>query len=140
MPMVSEGDLAAARRLARRNLRILSEAVRQGYRIIATEPSAVTCLTHDYPLLVDDEEAQRVAMATGDATAFLLEMHREGRLRLDFKPLATRLLYHTPCHVRLHNGTSPAEQSRPRTLPHEPAGRPAVGAGDAGGGDRRRRD
>jgi len=109
MPMVSEGDLAAARRLARRNLRILSEAVRQGYRIIATEPSAVTCLTHDYPLLVDDEEAQRVAMATGDATAFLLEMHREGRLRLDFKPLATRLLYHTPCHVRLHNGTSPAE-------------------------------
>ncbi len=109
MPMVSEGDLDGARRLARRNVRILSEAVRQGYRIVATEPSAVTCITHDYPLLVDDEETKRVADATCDATTFLWEMHREGRLRLDFGPVFASVLYHTPCHVRMRSGRSPSE-------------------------------
>ncbi len=109
MPMVSEGDLEAARRLARHNVRILSEAVRQGYRIVATEPSAVTCITHDYPLLVDDEETKRVADATCDATTFLWEMHREGRLRLDFDPVFASVLYHAPCHVRMRSGRSPSE-------------------------------
>lgn len=109
MPLVSEGDLTAARRLARRNVRVLAEAVRQGYRIISTEPAAVTCLTHDYPLLLDDDEVSRVAAATVDAMTYLWELHREGRLRLDFHPVPARLLYHTPCHVRLRSGTSPAE-------------------------------
>jgi len=108
MPMVAEGDLDAARRLARTNLRILSEAVRHGYRIVSTEPSAVTCLTHDYPLLLDDEEAVRVADSTSDATAYLWKMHREGRLRLDLEPISANLLYHAPCHVRVR-GPSPAE-------------------------------
>ena len=109
MPLVSEGDLVAARRLARRNVRVLSEAVRQGYRIISTEPAAVTCLTHDYPLLLDDDEASRVAAATTDATTYLWELHRDGRLRLDFHPVSARLLYHMPCHVRVRSLTSPSE-------------------------------
>jgi len=109
MPLVSEGDLTAARRLARRNVRVLSEAVRQGYRIISTEPAAVTCITHDYPQLVDDDEAGRVAAATTDATTFLWELHREGRLRLDFHPVSARLLYHMPCHIRARSPTSPSE-------------------------------
>ena len=58
------GDVAAARRLARTNLRVLAEAVRLGYRIVCTEPAAVTCITHDYPLLVEDEELPRVVAAT----------------------------------------------------------------------------
>ena len=109
MPLVSAGDLDAARRVARANLRVLAEAVRLGYRIVATEPAAVTCLTHDYPLLLDDEEAQRIAAATCDAMTFLWELHREGRLRLDFRPVQGRLLYHAPCHVRTGGAVAPAE-------------------------------
>jgi FAD/FMN-containing dehydrogenase/Fe-S oxidoreductase len=101
MPLVSEGDLDGARKLARRNVRVLAEAVRLGYRIVCTEPSAVTCITHDYPLLLDDEELPRITAATCDAMTFLWELHREGRLRLDFSPLSTRLLYHAPCHSRI---------------------------------------
>ncbi|MFM8579751.1 MAG: FAD-linked oxidase C-terminal domain-containing protein, partial [Planctomycetaceae bacterium] len=108
MPMVAEGDVDAARRLARTNLRILSEAVRHGYRIISTEPSAVTCLTHDYPMLLDDEESQRSADSTSDATSYLWNLHREGRLRLDLEPISANLLYHAPCHTRVR-GNSPAE-------------------------------
>jgi FAD/FMN-containing dehydrogenase/ferredoxin len=109
MPMVSEGDVAAARKLARVNMRILAEAVRLGYRIVSTEPAAVTCITHDYPLLLDDDDMARVVEATTDATSYLWELHREGRLRLDFAPVPSRVLYHAPCHVRARGGTSPAE-------------------------------
>ena len=110
MPLVSAGDLDAARRAARTNMRVLAEAVRLGYRIVATEPAAVTCLRHDYPLLLDDEEMERVTAATTDAASFLWERHREGELRLDFAPLATRVNYHAPCHVRSAGGTPAAER------------------------------
>ena len=119
MPLVAAGDVDAARRLARSNLRVLTEAVRLGYRIVATEPSAVTCIVHDYPLLLEDDEMDRVVAATTDAATFLWELHREGRLRLDFQPLVTagdvsqqpasRILYHAPCHARIGRDKSPAE-------------------------------
>ncbi len=109
MPLVSEGDLDAARRLARTNLRVLSEAVRLGYRIVCTEPSAVTCITHHYPQLLDDEDLPRVAAATCDAATYLWELHREGRLRLDFRPVPARILYHAGCHEQIAGGLPPAE-------------------------------
>jgi len=109
MPMVTEGDLDGARKLARTNLRVLAEAVRLGYRIVCTEPAAVTCITHHYPLLLEDEELPRVAAATCDAATYLWELHREGRLRLDFRPVPAKILYHAGCHERGSGGTSPAE-------------------------------
>jgi len=110
MPLVSAGDVDAARRVARTNMRVLADAVRLGYRIVATEPAAVTCLKHDYPLLLDDEDMERVTSATSDAATFLWELHREGQLRLDFAPLAVQVHYHAPCHVRSAGGTPPAER------------------------------
>ncbi len=107
--LVSEGDVEGARALARTNVRILAEAVRLGYRIVCTEPSTVTCLTHDYPLLVEDDDMERIVAATTDATSYLWELHREGRLRLDFAPVQARILYHAPCHLRARHATSPAE-------------------------------
>ncbi len=104
MPLIAAGDVEAARRLAGKNLRLLADAVRLGYRIVTTEPAAMTALRHDYPLLLEDEEMDRVVAATCDATTFLWELHREGRLRLDFQPLQRRLLYHEPCHLRSHEG------------------------------------
>jgi FAD/FMN-containing dehydrogenase/Fe-S oxidoreductase len=109
MPLVAEGDIDAARRHARINMKILAEAVRLGHRIVCTEPAAVTCIRHDYPLLVDDEEMGRVTDATCDAMTFLWELHREGRLRLDFRPVPTEVLHHAPCHTRTGSGLTPAE-------------------------------
>ena len=97
---VAAGDIEEARRLARRNLQVLAEAVRLGYRIVATEPAAVTAIRHDYPLLLEDEELSGVVAATCHATDYLWEMHRDGRFTVDFEPLPARLLYHQPCHLR----------------------------------------
>jgi FAD/FMN-containing dehydrogenase/Fe-S oxidoreductase len=109
MPLVSEGDLDGARRLARANMKVLAEAVRLGYRIVCTEPAAATCIRHDYPLLVDDDDMERVVAATCDATSFLWELHREGRLRLDFRPVPAQILYHAPCHARSGAMPTPGE-------------------------------
>jgi Fe-S oxidoreductase len=106
MPSIAAGALDHARRLARRNTMALAEAVRQGYHIVATEPAAALCLKREYPqLLTDhgraaaDDDARLVAENSSEACDYLWRMHRQGRLRLDFKPLNLTLGYHMPCHL-----------------------------------------
>ena len=101
MPMISQGALGTARLLAERNVAMLSEAVRQGYTIVSTEPSAILALTREYAhLLGDDSDVRLVAENAMEATQYLWRLHQKGRLRLDFQPLAMTVGYHTPCHVK----------------------------------------
>ncbi|MBL9163626.1 MAG: anaerobic glycerol-3-phosphate dehydrogenase subunit C [Planctomycetaceae bacterium] len=101
MPMISQGALGPARLLAERNVALLSEAVRQGYTIVSTEPSAILALTHEYAhLLGDDSDVRLVAENAMEATQYLWRLHQKGRLRLDFQPLPMSVGYHTPCHVK----------------------------------------
>ncbi len=98
---LNSGDIRSARKIARKNVRLLADAVRQGYRIIATEPSALLCLKHEYPNLLDDEDAHVVAANSYEACQYLLELHKSGRLNLDFSEVACRVAYHQPCHLRV---------------------------------------
>ena len=101
MPMISQGALGPARLLAERNVAMLSEAVRQGYTIVSTEPSAILALTREYAhLLGDDSDVRLVAENAMEATHYLWRLHQKGRLRLDFQPLPMSVGYHTPCHVK----------------------------------------
>lgn len=100
MPRISAGDLKGARKVARRNVRLLADVVRQGYTVLATEPAAALCLKHEYPNLLDDEDAHLVAEHSQEACAYLWELHREDRLETDFQPVPARLAYHQPCHLR----------------------------------------
>ncbi len=101
MPMISQGALGTARLLAERNVAMLSEAVRQGYTIVSTEPSAILALTREYAhLLGDDSDVRLVAENAMEATQYLWRLHQKGRLRLDFQPLTMTVGYHTPCHVK----------------------------------------
>ena len=108
-PAISVGALDRARRLARHNTTVLADAVRQGYRIIATEPAAALSLTREYPHLIDNDDAQLVAENTADAGAFLWELHTQGKLQLDFKPLLATVGYHMPCRLRAMHVGSPGE-------------------------------
>lgn len=108
MTMISEGAIAPARKLATRNIETLAEYVRQGYRIVTTEPSAALALRHEYPNLLDDRDAELVADNTTDACSMLLELHRSGELELDFKPLNYFVGYHLPCHQRVFTADPPS--------------------------------
>ncbi|KAA5546198.1 anaerobic glycerol-3-phosphate dehydrogenase subunit C [Roseiconus nitratireducens] len=101
MARITAGDLKGARRIARRNVRMLSDAVRSGYKIVATEPAAVLCLKHEYPNLLDDEDAHLVAKNSYEACEYFYSLQRDGNLDLDLHPVEVEFAYHQPCHLRV---------------------------------------
>jgi Fe-S oxidoreductase len=109
MGLISMGATEPARRLAAHNVRLLAEAVRQGYHIVATEPSTVLCLTHEYVNLLGDEDARTVSANTSEACSYLWRLHQHGKLQLNLKPLSAAVGYHQPCHIRALEIGSPAE-------------------------------
>ncbi len=109
MSLVALGAVGKAKRLARRNVMILAQAVRQGYQIVTSEPSAALCLTQEYPNLWDDDDTRLVAENTLDACAYLWRLHQTGKLELDLKPLNAVVGYHLPCHVRAMGMGTPGE-------------------------------
>src|SRR5262249_42108576 len=110
MPMIAAGVLDSAREVAARNVAALAESVRQGYTVVATEPSAALALTHEYPILLDnDEDALAVGKNTQEACHYLWQMHQRGRLKLDFRPQRISVGYHVPCHLRALGVGAPAE-------------------------------
>jgi len=109
MALITAGAVDRAKRLAARNVDILAEAVRSGYQIVTTEPSAALAITHEYLALLDDDEARLVADNTSEACHYLWKMHQQGKLLLDFKPVNVNLLYHLPCHQKALGYGAPGE-------------------------------
>lgn len=110
MPLIACGALEAARTVAAQNVTLLAESVRQGYTIVATEPSAVLALTREYPMLLDnDEDALTVAQHTQEACDYLWRQHLRGRLKLNFQTQRISVGYHVPCHLRALGIGAPAE-------------------------------
>ncbi|WP_439625674.1 FAD-linked oxidase C-terminal domain-containing protein [Gemmata sp.] len=105
MGALAVGDLETAREHAVRNVRALADLVREGYRVVCSEPTAALMLSQDYPDLLDDADTAAVAAATVELTAYLAELHAAGRLRTDFRPLDLTLGHHVPCHVKALRGT-----------------------------------
>jgi FAD/FMN-containing dehydrogenase/Fe-S oxidoreductase len=100
MTKIAHGDIDRVRKLITPQIRLLADAVRQGYTIVTTEPTAALCLRHEYPQLLDNDDARTVASHTKEAGMYLWEMHTRNELELDLKPLTVSLIYHTPCHLR----------------------------------------
>ncbi len=100
MTKIVMGDIERVRRMIAPQIRQLAEAVRQGYQIVTTEPTAALCLRFEYVQILDNEDAKLVAANTWDAGQYLVQMHANNELELDMKPLTTTVIYHTPCHLR----------------------------------------
>jgi Fe-S oxidoreductase len=100
MTKISLGDVPRVGRLVAPQLRRLADAVRQGYTIVATEPTAALCLQHEYPNLFPSDDANLVASHTQEAGSYLWDMHNRNELELDFKPLSMSIIYHTPCNLK----------------------------------------
>jgi anaerobic glycerol-3-phosphate dehydrogenase C subunit len=109
MAMISVGAVERARDVASRNVAILAEAVRQGYTIVCSEPSAALCLTNEYPALLDDDDTRLVAANTVEACSYLWNLHLTGKLQLDMKPVNVAVGYHMPCHLKALEVGSPGE-------------------------------
>jgi FAD/FMN-containing dehydrogenase/Fe-S oxidoreductase len=100
MAALAYGDVEAAREAAQANLRIFGDLAREGYTIVCSEPTAAYMLRHDYPDLVDDPDVRLVAERTVELTTFLRDLHQQGKLRTDFRPLSFTVGHHVPCHLK----------------------------------------
>ncbi|MEM8735229.1 MAG: anaerobic glycerol-3-phosphate dehydrogenase subunit C, partial [Planctomycetota bacterium] len=110
MAMIASGDVVRAKKLAKTNVRVLAEAVRQGYEIVTIEPSAAMCLKEEYRSLFKNEDTELIAKHTWDINGFLWRLHARNELELDFRPVTMSVVYHEPCHSRALDTSNPAYQ------------------------------
>jgi Fe-S oxidoreductase len=109
MPMIAQGVVEPARRIAERNVSLLAEAVRQGCAVVTVEPSAALALQREYlHLLPEDNDARIVADAACDWSHYLWSRHQRGLLPLNFQPVDLSVAYHVPCHVKALEIGAPA--------------------------------
>ncbi len=101
---LSVGDIETAREAAIRNVRAMADLVREGYRVVCSEPTAALMLTQDYLDILGDSDATALAANTVELTTFLGELHATGKLKTDFRRLDVALGHHVPCHLKALRG------------------------------------
>jgi FAD/FMN-containing dehydrogenase/Fe-S oxidoreductase len=100
MAPLATGDVETAREAVQHNLRLLADLAREGYTIVCSEPTAALMLRQDARDLLADPDVDLVAERTVELTAFLGDLHRQGRLRTDFHRLEVSVGHHVPCHLK----------------------------------------
>lgn len=110
LPLLSNGEFAAARRYHENNVSSLVEYARQGIPIVGTSTSCTLTLKEEAPELLDmhDDDAALVARSTYDLNEFLLNLYEAGELNLALKSIPLSLGYHAPCQYRAHRIGKPA--------------------------------
>ncbi len=103
MPFTDTGDLDAARRNAEKNVADLLPYVESGATVIAPGPSCSLMLKTEYPKLLANKDAERVARRTQDLMEFIYNLARARKLNRDFKSSLGKVAYHAPCHLRAQN-------------------------------------
>ncbi|GMU33006.1 MAG: FAD-binding protein [Planctomycetia bacterium] len=101
-PAISKGMLLHAKKLAERNVAVLSPLVEQNIPIVGTEPSCILTFMDEAPQLVRGSKADRLG-----AGAMMLEtfLAREYADRLKGFGMGSPILYHGHCHQKALVGT-----------------------------------
>jgi Fe-S oxidoreductase len=99
LPFIDGGLLDNAIKKMKANVATLSQAVRQGYKIVVPSASCSYMLKHDYPSYVPTEDAKLVSENTYDLSEYLVKLHADGELDLNFTRQIGKVRYHQPCHL-----------------------------------------
>ena len=99
LPFIDGGLMDQAMKKIRSNVAVLSQAVRQGYKIVAPSASCSYMLKHDYPSYLPTDDARLVSENTYDLSEYLVKLHGAGKLDLDFSQQVGKVRYHQPCHL-----------------------------------------
>ncbi len=105
-PMISKGLLEKAREHARTNVARLYPYAQAGVPIIGCEPSCLLTLRDEYPDLLGSPEARAVAEHTFLLDEFLVKLHRQGQLDLQFKETPGKVLFQGHCHQKALVGSA----------------------------------
>jgi len=102
MPKLELGDLESVDRQKAHNIPLMKQAVDAGYDIMALVPSCVLMFKQELPLMYPgDADVTRVQQAMFDPFEYLMQRHRDGLLKTDFKNALGKISYHVACHQRV---------------------------------------
>jgi Fe-S oxidoreductase len=99
LPAIVYGDIVTAKRDLSFSVKHLAEAVRNGYQVVCSEPSAALCLKEELRHLVESEDARIVSENTHELMNYLLGLYRKQILKAPEKDVMQEYLYHLPCHL-----------------------------------------
>jgi len=109
-PMISKGLLQKAKENAAYNVDRLVRYAEQGIPIVGLEPSCILTFRDEYPDLLDDPRAARLAKGTFLIEEFLLGLHEKEQLRLPLRAGAKSMMLHGHCHQKALVGSNPSLQ------------------------------
>jgi len=110
-PLISQGRLQEARRLAAANVHALYDAADSGHAIVFVEPSCLSAVREDAPDLLRGELQRRARVIAKQAVLFEEFLESEcahGRATLSLRPGPAEVLLHPHCHQRSMGLAAPA--------------------------------
>jgi Fe-S oxidoreductase len=102
-PFLHGGDLPNARRNAEKVVCGLAPRVRQGLQVIVPGPTCSYQLKHEFPAMLDTDDARLVAENTLDLGEYVFKIAAAKQLDREFKKKMGRVAYHLPCHLKAQN-------------------------------------
>ncbi len=99
LPAICYGDVKQARRDLAFNVKYLAKAVRAGFKIVCSEPSAALCLQQELRHFVAGEEAKLVSENTYELMSYLQDLSKQGKLKPATNTISQEFVYHQPCHL-----------------------------------------
>jgi Fe-S oxidoreductase len=99
LPAIVYGNVKRARKDLGYSVKHLAKAVRDGYKIVCSEPSAALCLKQELRYFVAGEDAQLVWENTYELMSYLLDLFKAGKLKPVENPVTRAFVYHQPCHL-----------------------------------------
>jgi anaerobic glycerol-3-phosphate dehydrogenase C subunit len=98
LPAAVYGDVKTSRKDLQYNAKQLAKAIRAGYKIVCSEPSAALCLKEDLRFFDSSEDANLVSQNTFELFEYLKKANLKNppaRVR----GLNGMYVHHTPCHL-----------------------------------------
>ncbi len=106
-PKISHGFLRDAKRDGTKTIDGLKKYLDQGLKVVVCEPSCASALNDDLPdLIANQEVAEQLKNGVMMIDVFLADEYENGRLDVDFEPVAEHLVIHGHCHQKALYGTN----------------------------------
>ncbi|OHB56474.1 MAG: hypothetical protein A2173_02780 [Planctomycetes bacterium RBG_13_44_8b] len=99
LPAIVYGNVKRARKDLAYSVRYLARAVRDGYKIVCSEPSAALCLKQELKYFVEGEDAKLVSENTYELMSYLLDLSKQNKLKPVENSISRSFVYHQPCHL-----------------------------------------
>jgi Fe-S oxidoreductase len=99
LPAMAYGDAKTARKDLEYNIAHLAGPVREGYKIVCSEPSAALCLKQEMRHYVSGEDAELISKNTFELSNYLLGLQEQNKLKPVTRQIPEEFIYHLPCHL-----------------------------------------